>query len=71
MSVTKLNALLQCKFFQKNEFLRNFGPLIEHGPHWINFTILTFISEKNDIPDAYIKFGTKLFHLTGEKKGEV
>jgi hypothetical protein len=21
--------------------------LIEHGPHWINFNILTFISENN------------------------
>jgi len=33
--------------FSKNEIFGIFGPLIEHGPHWINFTILTFISENN------------------------
>jgi hypothetical protein len=32
----------------KSEFFGNFGPLIEHGPHWINFIILTFISEYNN-----------------------
>jgi hypothetical protein len=29
-----------------NENFENFRPFIKHGPHWINFTILTFISEK-------------------------
>ncbi len=45
--------------------------MIEHGPHWINFTILTFIIEKIDILDAYIKFGTILFYLTWKKKGNL
>jgi len=40
------NALLYCKKFQKNQISRNFGLLMEHGPHWINFIILTFISVK-------------------------
>jgi hypothetical protein len=31
----------------KNEILKNFGPLIQLGPHWINFIFLTFISENN------------------------
>jgi hypothetical protein len=31
----------------KNQVFGNFGPLIKHGPHWINFSILIFISEKN------------------------
>jgi hypothetical protein len=31
------------KSFQ-SEVFGNFGPLIEHGPHWINFIILTFRS---------------------------
>jgi hypothetical protein len=48
----------------KDQIFRNFGPLIEHGPHWINFTILTFISEKKKTLKAYIKFGTKLIRLT-------
>jgi hypothetical protein len=30
----------------KSQIYGNFGPLIEHGPHWINFTIVIFISEK-------------------------
>ncbi len=31
----------------KNENFENFGPLIGHGPHWINLTIFTLVSEKN------------------------
>jgi hypothetical protein len=42
---------------------KNFGPLIEHGPHWINFTILTFIVKTIDILETYVKFRTKLLHL--------
>jgi hypothetical protein len=38
------NDILQCKKFQKKEI---FGPLIKHGTDWINFIILTFISENN------------------------
>jgi len=41
---------------------------MEHGPHWIIFTIFTFIGEKKDTLKNYIKFGTKLFHLTWKKK---
>ncbi len=42
--------------------------MIEHGPHSINFIILTFISEILNTLKGYIKFGTKLFWLTWEKK---
>jgi hypothetical protein len=38
--------------------------LIEHGPHWINFIILTFINEDKKTLNAYISFGGNLFHLT-------
>ncbi len=31
----------------KNENFGNFGPLIEHGPHWKNFTNFSFINESN------------------------
>jgi hypothetical protein len=37
-------------------FVENFGPLIEHSPHWINFTILIFISEN----DRYFRFLFKI-----------
>jgi hypothetical protein len=39
------NQVPYCKFFL-HEFFGNFEPLIKHAPHSINFTILTFISEK-------------------------
>jgi len=44
---------------------------MEHGLHWINFIILIFINEKKKTLEAYIKFETKLFHLTWKKKGEM
>ncbi len=42
----------------KSEISKKFGPLIEHGSHWINFIILTFISENIDTLNAHIIFGT-------------
>jgi hypothetical protein len=50
--------------FSKSQISRNFEPLIEHGPHWINFIIFTLTSEKKKTLEVYIKFGTKLFYLT-------
>jgi hypothetical protein len=41
----------------------NFGPLIEYGSHWINFNYFHF-HKIIDTLKAYIRFGTKLFHLT-------
>jgi hypothetical protein len=58
------------KCFKKWKF-ENFGPLIENGSHWINFTILTFINEKIDILDACIKFGTKFISFDMRKKEEI
>jgi len=48
----------KCNFFSKSQIFENFGPLMEHGPHWINFIIITFINENNRYLEAYIKFGT-------------
>jgi hypothetical protein len=45
MSVTKSKCPITMYFFFKSEFFGNFGPLIEHGAHWIDFTIFTFLSE--------------------------
>jgi hypothetical protein len=55
--------------FKKWKFWE-FGPLIKHGPYWINFIVFTFISEKIDTLDAHIKFGANLFHLTWEEIGK-
>ncbi len=37
----------------KNEVFGNFGPLTQHGPHWINFIILIFINEKTNARGLY------------------
>jgi hypothetical protein len=55
----------------KNQFFWNFGPFIEHGPHWINFTILTFISENNSYFRGMYKIWKKIFYLTHKKRWNV
>ncbi len=63
MNVIETKCLITMLKKSKSELKKN-GPLKEYGPHWINFTILTFMNEIIDILEAYIKLGTKLFHLT-------
>jgi len=46
MSVTKANALLQCKKFQKMKILEIWA-IDRTWPTLDNFTIIIFISEKN------------------------
>ncbi len=56
---------------------------MEHGPHWINFTILTFMSENNRYFRCLYKIWNKIIsfdmkkkrksktcHRKSEKKGE-
>jgi len=53
----------------KSENFKNYGSLIKHGPHWIIFIILTFISENN----IYFKHMYKIsreFILFDIKKGK-
>jgi hypothetical protein len=65
MSVTKTKRLIAMETISKSEVYVNVGPLIKHGPHWINFITFIFTSEKNRYSKClYKKFGTKLFHLT-------
>jgi hypothetical protein len=45
-NVTRTKCPIALYKFSKNEIYGNFGPLIEHGPHWRNFIVLTFISRK-------------------------
>jgi len=54
----------------KDEFFENFGPLIEHGPHWIHFTIFIFISENNRYSRCLYKNGSKLISFDMRKKGK-
>jgi hypothetical protein len=64
------STLLQCKKNSKNENSKKVGPLIEHGPHWINFIIFTFISEKNKYFRRLYKIRNQIIFLQ-EKKGEI
>ncbi len=71
MSLTRTKCLLQCKKFQIGQILGNFLPLIEHGPHWINFIIFTFISEKNRYFRSLHKIWNKIISFDMKKKGEM
>jgi hypothetical protein len=62
------NALLQCKKFQKGQFFGNFGPLIEHGSHWINFVIHTFISENSRYFRGLYKIWNKIILFDMKKR---
>ncbi len=50
----------------KSEICGNFGPLIEHDPHWINFTILT--SENNRYFKCLYKIWNKIISFDKKKK---
>jgi len=52
----------------KRLIFENFGPLIDHGPHWINFTILIFISEKNRYVNDLQIFWNKIISFDMRKK---
>jgi len=76
MNVTKPSALLQCKKFQNVKFLgilnQNYFILIEHGPHWINFIILTFINENTIYSKClYNNLKQNYFIWHEEKKREI
>jgi len=64
MDVTKTKCPIAMKKISKSQIYRNFGPLLKHGPHWINFIILIFISEKKRYFKNLHKILKKKFHLT-------
>ncbi len=82
MNDTKTKCFIVMQNVSKSEISKNFGPLIEHGPHCINFIIITFISENNryqrflyKIWNKIISFDikkrkSKTWHKKNEKKGE-
>ncbi len=53
----------------KSEISENFGPLIKHGPHWINVIIFIFISENNRYSKCLYKIWNKIisFDMRGKK----
>jgi hypothetical protein len=60
------NQMPYYKVFKKiNQFFENFGPLIKHGPHWINYTIFIFINNNNLLINWPIK---KIKFISFDKK---
>ncbi len=55
----------------KSEISKKLGPLVDHGPHWINVIILTFISEINKYSRCLYKIWSKLISFDMEKKKKV
>jgi hypothetical protein len=49
----------------------NFGALIEHGQHWINFIILIFISENNRYFIGLCKICNKIISFDMKKNSEM
>ncbi len=47
LNVTKTKVPYYNVKVSKIEISKNFGPLIEHVPHWINFIIITFTTPKH------------------------
>jgi hypothetical protein len=45
--------------------------MIEHGPHWIIFTISTFTSENDRYSRCLYKIWNKIISFDMRKKGEV
>jgi hypothetical protein len=57
--------------FSKSQILGNFEPLVEHGPYWISFIILTFTSEENRYFRGLYKIWNKFILFDMRKKGEM
>ncbi len=53
------------------EISMNFGPLIKHGTHWINFIVLTFISENDRYFKCLYKNWSKFISFDMRKKREI
>ncbi len=70
MSVTKFKCLIAMLNISKNENFKKFGPLIEYGPHWINFIIFTFISENKINFRGLYKIQNKIIIFYMRKKGK-
>jgi hypothetical protein len=54
--------------FFKSQIFGNFGPLIEHGSHWINFIIFNIISVKNRYFKSLYKIWNKIISFNIKKR---
>jgi hypothetical protein len=66
--MTRTKCLSAILFYFLSQFFGNFGPLIEHGPHWINFIIPTFISDNNRYFRGQYKIWNKIISFNMRKR---
>jgi len=71
MNVTRTKCPVIMEKVFKSQNFGSFGTLTEHGPHWINFNILTFISENNRYFRGLYKIWKKNISFDMRKKGEM
>jgi hypothetical protein len=71
MNVTITKCPIVMSKNSKNQNFENFGLLIKHDVHWINFSILTFISEKNRYFRGLYEIWNKNISFDMRKKGEM
>jgi hypothetical protein len=67
MNVTRIKCPIVMQEVSKSQYFGYFGPLIEHGPYWINFIIFTFISENNRYFKGLYKIWTKIISFDMKK----
>ncbi len=70
-NVTRTKCPIAMYKISKIENLGNFGPFIKHGPHWINFIILTFINENNKYFRCPYKIWNKFISFDMGKKKDI
>ncbi len=62
----------QMPYYNVKSFFGEFWAIdIEHGSHWINFTILTFISEKDRYFRCLYKIWNKIISFDMRKNDEM
>jgi hypothetical protein len=71
-SVTRTKCRIAMYIVSKSEISRKYyGLLIEHGPHWIKFTILAFINEKHIYFKCPSQIWSKFISFDMRKKWEM
>jgi hypothetical protein len=67
----KYYALTMYKVSNSEISRKYYGPLIEHAPHWINFTIIAFIREKTRYFRCPYQIWSKFISYDTRKKWEI
>ncbi len=66
--MTRVKCLIEMFKVSKSENFGNFGPLIDYGTYWINFIILSVVSENNRYSKKLYKNWSKFISFDMRKK---